>query len=316
MEHYNARNNPAHEQFVDIIRQSTSRAVTNGDDHGADFARTVAEFNEKIEALHGIQWSEHIYNIIATSSQCPNNCRYCYMKKIKTRFFKTPAPSDIEDGTVPIAVANRTRVNKKWTTCNRLTQTAVSAKLIMFPSSHDIVPELLDDYLSVALKILNAGHDLMIVSKPRMDCFARIAEVLEPFKEHIIYRLTITSDRQDILSFWEPHAPTFAERLEVLRMLFAHGCITSVSMEPILSDPIPLIDKIMPFVSETIWVGAMTGLSEDLAGANDEYMRLRELYSVRAMRALALEWHHDPANPIGAKMRWKSKMMNAIVQSL
>jgi hypothetical protein len=311
MEHYYTRNEDAHNKFYAILDRQIARDGILPENRAAFDTEThqlVKQFSVLAKELHNRQWSEHIYNIISNASQCPNDCRYCYMKTIKSRFFGTP--TNIEDAAThaaPISV-NQKRVAKKW-----LRVTPEHAKLIMFPSSHDIVPSLLADYISVARKILEAGHSIMIVSKPRMDCFVPLANVFENFKSRIIYRLTIGSERQDILNFWEPNAPPFTERLEVLRMLHARGCITSVSIEPFLSDPRVLIPILAPYVSETIWIGQMSGLNQELAGGQEEYNRLNALYTIPAQIQLTRDLRSLPGG-VGQKIRWKAKLMGKVAE--
>lgn len=318
MEHYYQRNNDSHHQFYAILNRLIAREGIPPDNRAAYNRETqtlVTAFLPVAKQLHNRQWSEHIYNIINNDSQCPNDCRYCYMKTIKIRFFGAPAPAaphdtehhDIENA-VPVPQVNQKRVAKKW-----LRATPRSTKLIMFPSSHDIVPSLLADYINVARKILEAGHSIMIVTKPRMDCLAPIADALDAYRARIIYRLTIGSEHQEILNFWEPHAPPFAERLAVLQMLHARGCITSVSIEPFLSDPRTLVPILAPFVSETIWIGPMSGLTQSLAGSQAEYERLTALYEIPALFQLVNDLRAIPSG-VGEKIRWKAKLMGRVAQ--
>ena len=77
-----------------------------------------------------------------------------------------------------------------------------------------------------------------------------------PFKANILFRFTIGSADSDILKFWENNAPDFDERLESLKYAFNAGYQTSVSCEPMLDDKIDqVIDQVLPYVTETIWIG-------------------------------------------------------------
>ena len=53
-------------------------------------------------------------------------------------------------------------------------------------------------------------------------------------REQLLFRFTVGSAKDDVLSFWEPGAPTFAERMASLELAWAHGYQTSVSCEPML----------------------------------------------------------------------------------
>jgi hypothetical protein len=48
----------------------------------------------------------------------------------------------------------------------------------MFPSSHDILPEILDNYLIVLKKLLKAGNSVLIVSKPWPFCIEKITNTV------------------------------------------------------------------------------------------------------------------------------------------
>jgi hypothetical protein len=281
MDHYYSINERLHANFVRILTAKVSK-------------EDIAEFERTTLPFHNRQWSEHVFNIMDIGSPCPNDCRYCYMKTLRARFFSTQEMRAIED-----APKVHKRASKKW-------RSNASKKLFMFPSSHDIVPAILGDYIKSARCMLAAGHSLMLVSKPRMDCIAPIAEALDAYKARVIYRLTITSDKQEILNYWEPRAPPYTERLDVLKMLHARGCITSVSMEPFLSDPLPVITAISPYVTETIWIGTMSGLKK---GATDaESARLAALYDVHALRELAIALS-------ARNIRWKAKTMVNIART-
>lgn len=77
MQQYYERNQPSHEEFVRLLGQRTDER---------DRAE-VKEFHACVQKLHNAQWSEHIWNIVTATSQCPNRCRYCYMTSIRQHFY-------------------------------------------------------------------------------------------------------------------------------------------------------------------------------------------------------------------------------------
>jgi hypothetical protein len=283
MDAYYARNDPVHNLFVAVMRNP----------HATAREKKVAQ--DSVKDLSGVQWSMHIHNIIKKESQCPNACRYCYMIGIRRRFWGAPAPStsDMEDIEIDDA-----RVAKKWSTRS-------ARKLIMMPSSHDIFPSFLAQFIAQARTILTAGHSLLIVTKPRMDCIPAIDDALAEFRDRIIYRLTITAMTPSYLEFWEPRAPSFDERFNVLPTLHERGCLTSVSIEPMLEDPRRLIAILRPFITETIWVGTMSGKQDC---SDDERKRLAALATPQALRALVFDLiGPDPA--IDTRIRFKTHIM-------
>ena len=112
------------------------------------------------------------------------------------------------------------------------------------------------------------------------------------------------------LQFWEPGAPSYQNRYNSLKYAFDHGFKTSVSIEPFLDfNPIPLVNALKPYVSDTIWIGLMNyinrnGLSDD---EQPRYVSIRKNYEYLNVQAIYRALKDDP------KIRWKDsikKMLN------
>ena len=133
----------------------------------------------------------------------------------------------------------------------------------MFPSTHDITPLNLSEYICVLNKLLDAGNRVLIVSKPRWSCIPLICETLkanhpDKYKSKVTFRFTIGSTDSIILKFWEPNAPDFKERLGCLQYAYAAGFNTSVSCEPYLDQfPNYVYEATESLVSDKIWVGML-----------------------------------------------------------
>lgn len=174
---------------------------------------------------------------------CEHDCRYCYARSNAVRF--------------------------KWTTCERwsspiINQQAVDQNygkkrgVVMFPSSHDITPSNISECLVVILKLLDAGNQVLIVSKPHIDCIMLMCHCLDKYKERIEFRFTIGSMRDDVLKFWEPGAPGFDDRLRCLQYAHYGNYKTSVSAEPYLDDCIEhLYIRCFPYITESFWIGLL-----------------------------------------------------------
>ena len=78
---------------------------------------------------------------------------------------------------------------------------------IMFPTSHDITPQFLDHCVTVLRKLLAAGNEVLIVTKPHLDCIERLCRELAEYREKIVFRFTIGAMDDELLRFWEPGAP-------------------------------------------------------------------------------------------------------------
>jgi len=186
------------------------------------------------------EWADSNVNIF---HGCSNDCIYCYAKKMAIRF------------------GRKTRETWKFMELNEKAFDKGYGKRkgrIMFPTSHDITFETLIFCLIALKKMLLAGNEVLITSKPDPKCILRICEDLKEWKEQIQFRFTITSKDNLILKRYEPSAPLYEDRMASLQLAYYKGFKTSVSMEPFLDkDPIPLIKKLAPFVTETIWVGKL-----------------------------------------------------------
>ncbi|KKM76820.1 hypothetical protein LCGC14_1376250 [marine sediment metagenome] len=174
---------------------------------------------------------------------CSNNCRYCYAKKMAVRFKRET------ENTWKDMEANQKNINKNYKKRNGR---------VMFPTSHDITKDSLENCIIVLDKLIKAGNDVLITSKPQFECIKKICDLFFNDKELIQFRFTITSIYNEILSFWEPRAPNFEERILSLKYAHEKGFKTSISIEPFLDyDPYILIEFLIPYVTESIWIGKM-----------------------------------------------------------
>lgn len=174
---------------------------------------------------------------------CSNDCRYCYAKKMAIRFKRKT------EETWKLMEPNQKAIEKGyWKRKGR----------IMFPTSHDITLESLYDCLEVLKKLLNADNEILITTKPNLNCVKIICNEFFKKKHLIQFRFTITSLNNELLRFWEPNAPTFKERLKSLIHAHKMSYKTSISIEPFLDEnPFLLVDRLIPYVTESIWIGKM-----------------------------------------------------------
>jgi DNA repair photolyase len=179
---------------------------------------------------------------------CSHDCLYCYAKGIAVRFKRMTAAQWLNE-TLRQNDVDRGRRKKfpGW---------------VMMPSSHDITPNNLTGCLIVLEKLLKVGNKVLIVSKPHRDCIEAICQQFGDYRDQILFRFTIGANDDTVLSFWEPGAPTYSERIASLQYAFANGFQTSVSVEPMLDSANidRLIAEVLPYVTETIWIGKMNHL--------------------------------------------------------
>lgn len=186
------------------------------------------------------EWADSNVNCY---SGCSNDCAYCYAKKMAIRFGRKT------EDTWKIMVPNEKAIQKSY---NK------RAGRVMFPTSHDITVKSLENCMIVLKKLIEAENSVLLTTKPRLYCVRKICEKFQDKKELIQFRFTITSRDNELLEFWEPGAPCYEVRESSLKYAFDRGFKTSVSIEPFLDkDPYILFDRLLPYVTESIWIGKM-----------------------------------------------------------
>ncbi len=181
---------------------------------------------------------------------CPHGCLYCYARAKQVD---------------RLGLASR----EEWQTF-RVDKEAVQRRYplypgqVMFPASHDITPENLQDCLTVLISLLASGNRLLVVSKPRFICIETLCRELACYRGQVLFRFTITARDDSILQFWEPGAPSYAERLSCLGLASDRGFATSVSVEPMLDsgDVVAMVHELLPVVSHSLWIGKMNRIHE------------------------------------------------------
>jgi len=154
---------------------------------------------------------------------------------------------------------------------------------VMFPSSHDIFdfPQFEEACFTVLSKLLESENEVLVTTKPRINVIRKIDKLFSRFKKNLQFRFTITSREDRLLSFWEPNAPCFKERMNSLIFAFKENYRTSVSIEPFLDyDPTELVEIVTPFTTESIWIGRMNYIPRRIPSMEDVsyYEEIRRNY--------------------------------------
>ncbi len=238
------------------------------------------------------EWADSTLNII---NGCNHNCKYCFSREMASRF-KRKDPNSWENEELNLKQFNQSIPHK--------------AGVIMFPSTHDITPGNLQYTLPYLVRVLKKGNRVLIVSKPHLECVTSICSACAEYRDQILFRFTIGSRDNRVLSFWEPNAPDYEERKKALRYAFDNGFRTSLSCEPMLDDNVEaIIDDLQDYVTDTIWVGKMNfvlrrlranGYSdiESIAAAN----RIMEIQSDEKIVSLVIRLCDN------SKIRWKDSI--------
>lgn len=240
------------------------------------------------------EWAEATANCV---SGCSHDCRYCYARANAVRFRKRTA----EDW-------HREIVNLKTAETWR----GYHNGNVMFPSTHDITPAILPACLRMIENIMACGNSLLIVTKPHMECVESICRKFTEARSRILFRFTIGAMDDDILRYWEPHAPTFNERLLGLQYAHAAGFATSVSMEPLLdaSHVADMFALLEPYVTDTIWIGCLNRIRQRVKIETDEDRRQVDMIDAgQTPEAIRQVYESLKSTP---KVRWKDSYRMAL----
>ncbi len=205
------------------------------------------------------EWSERSFNF---QRGCQHNCRYCYAKYEACHRRKICTPAGWAQ-----PVINAKQIQKSF---------GRKPGVTMIPSTHDITLFNLAAFMEVGQKMLEAGNQLLITSKPTFSCISRICDAwkdVKDFQRLIEFRFTIGSCNDAVLKFWDRNASGFDERLGCLKYAHTQGYSTSVSCEPYLDEyPTHVYDVCEPHITDTFWLGKIRNFDSrvdlgDVSGA-------------------------------------------------
>jgi DNA repair photolyase len=244
------------------------------------------------------EWAEHNFNCF---QGCSHDCVYCYARGMALRFRRVSSAAQW-----PKEQLRPKMLDKGW---------RKRRGRIMFPTTHDITPDNLRACESVLVKMLEAGNEILIVSKPHLECIKRLCKTLTPFRGKVMFRFTIGLMDERLRALWEPGAPSFGERLASLRHAYWAGFTTSVSCEPLLEpwNARKLVDRLSPFVTDSIWIGKINNLRRcvgwKLLEDHPDLLRLEEWQTDEKVREVAkgmkglslIKWKDSYKKVLGVK---------------
>lgn len=239
------------------------------------------------------EWADFNVNCI---KGCSNDCKYCYARMMAKRFGRCT------DNTWETMIINQRSVDKTYKKYNGR---------VMFPSTHDITDDegVQEACYTIIRKLLEADNELLVTTKPKLLVTEQIIELFNQYSEQLQFRFTITSLSDRLLSFWEPGAPTYEERMTSLKYAYNSGFKTSVSIEPFLDyTPQVLVQNVAPYVTESIWLGPMNYISRNGISIDDErmYEELRKNYDYEHLLQIYNELREIPL------IRFKDSMNNRL----
>lgn len=247
------------------------------------------------------EWSTDSVNVCCG---CSHDCLYCYAKAQMCRFGrKTPDSWATEE-------LNQKKIKRRYPKYDGT---------VMIPTTHDITPGTIEAVSSVVYKLLAAGNQVLIVSKPRPDIIETLCHNMQSWehnsRSNVLFRFTIGSYLDETLKFWEPGAPCFADRLASLAWCHEHGWKTSVSCEPMLENidrMIELVAMLEPAVTDAVWLGKMNQIRGrlttngcDLSSNPELAIRVADIERWQTIGQMGVLYERLKGNP---KVKWKESI--------
>jgi len=186
-----------------------------------------------------------------------------------------------------------------------------------YPGTHDISLDLLGPSIVLLEHLLANDNQVLLVTKPRLACVQAICDRFadHPYQRNIAWRFTITSNLDYDLSYWEPNAPPFIERLSALCYAAAAGYRVSVNTEPLTCNRQVagiLAEQMLHHLSglpswATIWLGRMN--QPERRVVRDTENRLPALmaeWDIDGVRWLYDRFRDEP------RVRWKNSFKDVL----
>ena len=242
------------------------------------------------------EWAKYNENFI---SGCSHDCRYCYAKAMAVRFGRKTAETWKQE-------------NIDWEKLSKIFMKRPGR--FMFPTTHDITLDNCDLCAMFLENILKAGNEVLIVSKPHLECIHNICRWLYQYKGNILFRFTIGSADNQTLKFWDQNAPAFDERLESLIYAYKAGFQTSVSCEPMLDDKADaVIAGTLPYVTDAIWLGKVNQMTFRLKmnghGDEETMSKARQLVDSQPSSYIFNLYKRNKDNP---QIKWKDSIKKVV----
>ncbi len=236
---------------------------------------------------------------------CENGCRYCYARYGAVVWHKYCEPNAWSEPRI-----NHRKVDGNY---------GFFKNGVMIPSTHDITDANVNEVIIVIIKLLAAGNQVLIVSKPRWSVIPLICESLkinhpDKYETKVVFRFTIGSTDNEVLKFWEPKAPSFKERWSCLQYAFHAGFRTSVSCEPFLDGhPDYVYVATEALITDDIWVGLLRDfdkrcqLDDITVDQYEKYVRpLKEMQT-----GTMVKWLYQAMKDL-PKIAWKDSIRKVV----
>ncbi len=256
-------------------------------------------FGTKRDGKGTKEWSDFSYNICLG---CEHDCLYCYAKAQRCRFDEA------------VRLPGGWAKQKLNPNRSRLGEEVGPKGVVMFPTSHDITPQFLEESLRTIKNLLECNQ-VLIVSKPHLEVIRRLCQELRAVRTKVMFRFTIGALDKALCAYWEPGAPSPQERLVCLRHAYEEGFQTSVSVEPMLAsreETLRLVAEVSPCVTDSVWIGKMQRIPQKhnthVAGFAEAVALIKSQQSDAEILALVKRLKNN------AKVQWKDSIKEVIAR--
>jgi len=237
------------------------------------------------------EWAVHNENCVIG---CSHDCRYCYAAHNAARFHQRTRDD-----------WNRMVVN--WEKINA--KKNFRQGRIMFPTSHDITPEVKEPCREFLIHMLESGNEVLLVSKPHLEVMAYLWKSDTIWKAmrscKLVFRFSIGCHSDEIRQYWEPGAPSIAERIMCIHYIREHDGKVGVSSEPLLEPwgVDAMAAEILPIINDTLWLGPLNQIGQRVRCVTpqdyDEVAKLKEWQTESRVRVIYDRFKDN------SQVRWK-----------
>ena len=162
------------------------------------------------------------------------------------------------------------------------------------------------------LPFLLPRNRMLVVSKPHLECIKKFCEMFRPYRRRILLRFSIGACDNQILSYWEPNAPSYEERKASLMYAYNADFRTSVSAEPMLDSANidTLNSELLPYITHSIWIGTMNHLGRFGKGSGmvlqQEIEKIRRGQTDSIIKSIYGRYKDNPM------IRWKKEIKKVV----
>jgi DNA repair photolyase len=194
-------------------------------------------------------WNEWSDKRLSLFTGCVHSCRYCF-----ARYDAVCRYHRVKDAAAWAHPVEQKFDPAKW-------RRKYAGTVACF-GTHDITPAILPQCAAALETLLQAGNKTLIVTKPHVECVEHLCKRLHAYRGQVEWRFTIGAEDDALLSYWEPGAPRFDERMDAAGLACSNDYDVSFSVEPMLDPPnvFRLLGELRPF-AKSIWIGKLNDIA-------------------------------------------------------